>query len=315
MDNDALLAPPLMEEVKAVALSLPKDRAAGPDGFSAAFYATFWDIGGDDILKAAMDLMAGNDLPRAFNSNLICLIPKSHQRWVQLIKSCWGNNWFSILINGESTGFFKSYRGLRQGDPLSPALFLIAMETFSVNLNLMIASGGCQPFAMRQGYPISSHLLYADDILLFTNGKRESLLQLNQFLALFQAVPEAKDDISYLGAPLCSGRIRSSMFQFLVDKVDRKTSRWASRMISQASRVTLLCHILGSLPIHIMSAMHIPRQVIDKIERSFSNFFWGWADGNRKHHWLAWKKIARTIKERGMGIRRLKEVMDAIVLS
>ncbi|XP_058070892.1 uncharacterized protein LOC131219923 [Magnolia sinica] len=252
LDNDSLLAPPLMEEVKAVAFSMPRDGAAGPNGFSAAFYATCWDIISDDILKASRDLMDGIAISRAFTLNLICLIPKS-----------------------PSTACFADFR------PISL----------------------CN-FAMRRGCPSSSHLLFADDILLFTNARIRS----TEHTLGFQ---KAREEIIYLGAPLCTGRIKSSAFQFLVDKVDRRTSGWAGRLISQASRVTLVRHVLSSLPIHIMLAMHIPRQVIDKMERSFSNFFWGWADENRKLHWLAWKKIARPIEEGGLGIRRLRDVMEA----
>ncbi|XP_058084082.1 uncharacterized protein LOC131231793 [Magnolia sinica] len=215
---------------------------------------------------------------------------------------CWGNNWFSILINGEPSGFFKSFRGLRQGDPLSPALFIIAMEAFSVNLKLLINSGRCQRFLMRRNSPIISYLLYADDILLFSNGKKENLLKVLQFLALFQQATgqkiinnkscficpralslarirsiscilgfrKANGTIQYLGAPLRLGRIRSSELQFLVVKVERKTAGWAGRHISQAGRTTLIRHVLGSVPIHIMP-----------------------------------------IEEGGLGVRRLKEVLEA----
>ncbi|XP_058082470.1 uncharacterized protein LOC131230582 [Magnolia sinica] len=169
------------------------------------------------------------------------------------------------------TGFFRSYRGLRQGDPLSPTLFIIAMKSFSVNLNLMLSSGGCQQFSIRRSCPSPSHLLFTDDILLFTNSKKESLLQLNQLMLIFQTVTgqkisrqksrficsrdlkpamirttertldfqKVRDNLIYLGAPLCKGRIKTAAFQFLLDKVDRKTSGWAGRLISQAGRLTL----------------------------------------------------------------------------
>ena len=77
---------------------------------------------------------------------------------------------FSVLINGSPSGFFQSSRGLRQGDPLSPYLFVIAMEVFSYMLRRVISGGFLSGRRVRgrsgEGVQIS-HLLFADDTLVF----------------------------------------------------------------------------------------------------------------------------------------------------
>ncbi|XP_058111305.1 uncharacterized protein LOC131254333 [Magnolia sinica] len=99
-----------------------------------------------------------------------------------MTESCRHNNWFSILVNGESCGFFKSTRGLRQGDSLSPCLFILAAEALSRGFSTLIADGLCSPFKLKQGCLQLSHLLYADDTVLFINGSRRSLSAVRDFL-------------------------------------------------------------------------------------------------------------------------------------
>ncbi|KAG6466433.1 hypothetical protein ZIOFF_075771 [Zingiber officinale] len=82
-DNLMLAALPSSEEVKQVVWSMCQDSAAGPDGFSVAFYRACWEIVGEDVLQAVLDFFRGAELPRGMASTTIVLIPKvdSAQRW------------------------------------------------------------------------------------------------------------------------------------------------------------------------------------------------------------------------------------------
>ena len=63
------------------------------------------------------------------------------ERWIKRIEWSISTMRFSVLINGSPSGFFQSSRGLRQGDPLSPYLFMIVMEVFSCLLRRAISGG------------------------------------------------------------------------------------------------------------------------------------------------------------------------------
>ena len=110
-------------------------------------------------------------------------------KWRGWIKACVTSVRFSILVNGSSEGFFGSSRGLRQGDPLSPLLFLLIMEVLSRLLRKTKESNLIQGFhvgAMNSVGVRISHLLFANDTILFCDAFMEQLLSIRLVLSCFQ---------------------------------------------------------------------------------------------------------------------------------
>ena len=104
------------------------------------------------------------------------------ERWLKWIELCISTVKFSVLINSSPSGFFQSSRGLRQGDPLSPYLFVIAMEVFSCLLRRVINGGFLSGWRVRgrsgEGILIS-HLLFADDTLVFCEESEDQMTYLS----------------------------------------------------------------------------------------------------------------------------------------
>ncbi|CAM8998036.1 unnamed protein product [Rhodiola kirilowii] len=86
-------------------------------------------------------------------------------------------SWSFIMAALCGCGFSESY-GLRQGDPLSPTLFVIGMEWMSKAIDKMVHDGLISAYETGCNFPRINHLLFTDDIVFFTNGSGNSMTNL-----------------------------------------------------------------------------------------------------------------------------------------
>ncbi|XP_062155308.1 uncharacterized protein LOC133863382 [Alnus glutinosa] len=94
-----------------------------------------------------------------------------HPTWINWIGQCITTSSFSILLDGSSYGNFKPSRGIRQGDPLSHFLFILGSKILSRLILRDVALGSLQGIKVAPLSPPISHLLFADDVMIFTRAK------------------------------------------------------------------------------------------------------------------------------------------------
>ena len=210
------------------------------------------------------------------------------------IKWCISTASFSVLVNGSPTGFFPSSRGLRQGDPLSPYLFVIGMETLSRLLNRANVGNyfsGTKFVDGRGEEMVISHLLYADDTLLFCKADKDELKFISWTLMWFKAVSGLKINLNkseiipigtvanmeelalelgckvgtlpttYLGLPLGAKHKALSVWDSVEERFRERLASWKLQYISKGGRVTLIRSSLSSLPIYHLSLFRAPLKV------------------------------------------------------
>ena len=266
-----------------------------------------------------------------------------HSHFVSLIMNNLTSAWFSILVNGRPHGFFQAKQGLKQGDPLSPFLFILVSEALSRGVNNLALQRKLQPFALGRHCPTVSHLAFADDIVIFTRGDKRSVQSLMGFLELYQhgSGQRVNKDKSfyivspkcplaakrllarrtgfqyrglpfvYLGCKLVKGKRRMEHFQPLIDRIQAKLAGWKNRLLSPGGRLILIKHVLSSIPIYTLAVSELPRGVIKRIEKLMSTFLWGEVEGRDKRHWRKWQALCKPTQENGLGLRRLQDVQDA----
>lgn len=172
----------------------------------------------------------------------------------------------SILINGRKSTTFNHSRGLRQGDPMSPYLFNICLQAFSADNTQACTNKDWAPFLVGAKRVPISHLLFADDLILFGRVDEKTAYAVRDTLDLFcsvsgQKINEEKSRLTfspnttqetkdlfqdtlnvresenlgmYLGIPISHKKPNRKDVQFIVDKVRSRLANWKAKFLSRA---------------------------------------------------------------------------------
>lgn len=106
--------------------------------------------------------------------------------WINMIMTCISSPTYAVLINGEPKGFIRPTRGLRQGDPLSPYIFLLCAKVFSGLLRKGKDDGAFHGVKVCRRAPSVSHLFFADDSLIFCRASTSDCDNILQLIKTFE---------------------------------------------------------------------------------------------------------------------------------
>ncbi|GAU18211.1 hypothetical protein TSUD_26750 [Trifolium subterraneum] len=247
----SLVKPFSIEEVKATIWDCDSYKSPGPDDISFSFLKELWSELQVDIMRFIMEFHRNGKLSKGINSTFITLIPKS---------VCTATT--SVLVNGSPTIEFLLERGLRQGDHLSPFLFLLAAEGLNVMMQAMVQSNLFTGYNVGFENPIVvSHLQFADDKLLLGELPHEYASQGECWLTEATSVlgcKVGKVPFMYLGLPVGGDPCRLSFCDPVVSSIHTRLSWWKNRLLSFGGRLILLKSVLTSLPVYTLAFFKAP---------------------------------------------------------
>nr|GEV05254.1 hypothetical protein [Tanacetum cinerariifolium] len=221
-----------------------------------------------------------------------------HDVMINWIMTCISTSAFSISVNGQSHGYFKGARGLRQGDPISPYIFTLVMKVLNLFMIKNIKVGerfkyhaGCKDLQM-------THICFADDLMVFCNGDVHSITvvkkSLNEFSRVSGLFPNLKKStiffgsvngqvkqeilkivefsigklpMRYFGVPLLAKCLSVNDCRQLIDKVKERIRDWKNIFLSYAGRLQLISSVLASMQTYWASIYLIPKTVVKEIDK------------------------------------------------
>ncbi|XP_024200296.1 uncharacterized protein LOC112203585 [Rosa chinensis] len=223
--------------------------------------------------------------------------------WIDMIMSCIMSVSYAVLVNGEVTQKILPTRGIRQGDPLSPYLFILCAEGLSALITQSVNQGLLKGLKMCPQAPTLHHLFFADDSILFGAATAIECLQANLLEILEVQCVEEHD--RYLGLPLRVGRSKSAIFAYLKEKLSKKLIGWKTKILSSAGKETLIKAVAQTMPLYTMNCYLLPKGLCDEFHQLCASFFWGDTDEKKKIHWRSWERLCLTKQEGGMGFKNL----------
>ena len=203
-----------------------------------------------------------------------------HSQWVSLIMECITTVFYSLLINGEPTRHITLSRGLRQGDPISPYLFLICAEGLNGLLNKAASNGEIHGISICRRSPKLTHLFFADDSLLFCRATQTECQKIQEILQVYEkasgqqlnrskttlffsrnttqatqeaiksilGVPNIRQYEKYLGLQSLVGKEKMQCFSQIKEWVWSKVKGWKEKLLSQAGREILIKVVVQAIP-------------------------------------------------------------------
>nr|XP_028964583.1 uncharacterized protein LOC114827108 [Malus domestica] len=363
--NLALFKPVSEDEIKTAIFKMGGLKAPGPDGFQGIFYQSFLEHVYEDVCALVRELMQGSSSPTSLNAMYIVLIPKvPHPETVSQFRpiSLWRTakrkfemgvkldmqkaydrvEWDFLDAPGNK---FASSRGLRQGDPLSPYLFIILGEVLSCMIQAAIDDKQLEGVRIGVSGPIISHLFFADDTLLFLragdNYCRNLLSIIDRYCeASGQKVNLQKSSIyfganvpkgvaanlggilgvsvvdnpgTYLGVPTIWGRSKKRGLAYVKGRILGKLQGWKQSALSRAGREVLIKAVVQAIPAYPMCIFKFPSVVCHELDALVARFWWGSHGENRKIHWVSKEVLGLPKDMGGLGFRNFQEFNDALL--
>ncbi|KAM6554127.1 hypothetical protein CsatB_014889 [Cannabis sativa] len=260
--------------------------------------------------------------------------PARFIKWVMV--SLKGTN-YNLLLNRRIQGSFKGEKGLRQGNPISPLLFVLVMDYLTRILAQMSTRKGFGFHPLCKSLRLTS-LCFADDLILLCKGNASSAemmykafqvfcdtsglsANMSKFQIYFGGVKEevkgkildyvhmteGSFPLKYLVVNMRPTKWKASDFSIIIDKLNRRLNCWTSKNLSFAGRAQLIHSVLLGIRNYWMSLFTLRQKITAEIDSCCRMFLWSALGGRSKLHLGSWDFVCLPKNYGGIGFREGKK--------
>ncbi|XP_058755421.1 uncharacterized protein LOC131628600 [Vicia villosa] len=267
-------------------------------------------------------------------------LPRKFTSWIMKMVTIVS---YRFNVNGEYSYLLQAMRGIRQGDPISPLLFVILMEYRNRTMVKMQKNKDFKHHNKCKKQAIT-HLYFADDVLLFRRGDVKSMERMFEAFKCFSGstgltvnhnkcmifcggmdndvavtIQDSTEfaigqlPIRYSDVPLLSKKLNMNHYLPMVERITSRIRHWTAKLLSRAGRIQLVNIITTAIAQYWMNCLPLPKFVIHKIDALCRSFVWtGKSEVSRKSL-VAWKKTCSPIQQGGLNMINL-EIWNSITL-
>jgi len=244
---------------------------------------------------------------------------------------------YKVKLNGDYSEQIIPQRGLRQGDPLSPYLFIICAEEFSALIRKAEEKGDIVGIQVCQGACPVSHPFFADDTLILLKATTKGARSLQHILELYEEVsgqminkdktsimfsPNTPQQIrnlilselgitsianneKYLGLPVYIGKSKKRTFEYIKQRVWIQIQGWQEKLLSKAGKEIMIKAVAQAIPTYAMSCFDLTKGLCEEISSIIARYWWSQQDKTNKIRWVSWEMLTKSKSKGGLGFRDL----------
>jgi hypothetical protein len=260
------------------------------------------------------------------------------ETWCNWIKRVVNSGTLSVKVNDSMGSYFKSGKGVRQGDPLSPLLFNLVADCLAKMVQIAQENTlikGLISDIIPNGVAI---LQYADDTILCMEDDIETMKNMKLLLYVYENMSGLKINfdkseiimvsseeqkalfysemincatgswpIKYLGVTVSGSRLHVKDWIPLNEKILKRLDGWQCASLSYGGKLILLNACLSCIPTYAMSMYMLPKTVIKRMDTTRKRFFWQ-GKTEKKYHLVKWSVITKPKEKGGLGVKYLRKM-------
>ncbi|XP_013601638.1 PREDICTED: uncharacterized protein LOC106309115 [Brassica oleracea var. oleracea] len=265
--------------------------------------------------------------------------------WIRWVMACISSVSYDVLLNCQSHSFIRPKGRIRQGDLLSPFLFILCTEALVNVLNQSETQGKLHGIKLSSSCPAVHHLLFADDSLLMCDATVCENEEIKSYLKLYgdasgQVINTSKSSIifgsgisqqqkteihealdimkeggegTYLGLPECFKGSKKDLFNFIKERLEGRLQGWYTKTLSMGAKEVLIKSVALALPIYAMSVFQLPKELVARLTSAIVEYWWSSGDKKRKIPWVAWQKLCKPKDQGGMAFHDIGRFNQALL--